>query len=325
MKRNFYYVFKEAVKYSYSALLANTCYYLPVRGVPILLYHSIDETLSPISTSLHEFRMQMAFLKKINIKVISLSDLVQKNFLEDDRNLRAAVITFDDGYENNYTHAFPILEEFGFTATFFLTTSNVGGHPTWLKGYINETFSDFSDVKDPRKFKLDSCLISQINPPRLLYTEQDILGRLKGFELLSNARMMSWQQIKEMSDHGMDFGSHTLTHPLLENLNVKKLKDEIVGSKVAIEQALGRPVEFFSYPYGKFNEEVVKIVEQAKFLGACTADSGVANAYNERYLLKRLGVRSLLDVKLYFSRGFNWYLGLRRRLRSEPTYESPKP
>ncbi|MHC4570462.1 MAG: polysaccharide deacetylase family protein [Planctomycetota bacterium] len=314
MKRDFYYILKEAVKYSYSTFLSNTCYYLPVQGVPILMYHSIDNTLSPISVSPHEFRMQMAFLKKINTKVISLSDLVQECFLRDDRNVRAAVITFDDGYENNYTHAFPILKEFGFTATFFISTETIGGKPTWLREYTNKMFNDFSEAKRNRKIKLDTYWLTQINPGKLFYTEQDILKRLRGFELLSNARMMSWQQIKEMSDHGMDFGSHSLTHPFLINLNVNKLKDEIVGSKVAIEEALGRPVEFFSYPYGKFNEEVVKVVEQAKFLGACTTDLGVANAYNERYLLKRLGVRSLLDLKLYFSRGFNWYLSLRQRV-----------
>ena len=106
----------------------------PGRVTPILMYHSIgDDKESTLSVTPGNFSRQMAFLKRKGYSVISLDELVS-NITEGKPYLpKTVVITFDDGYKNNYVEAFPILEKHGITATFFLTTDHVGSK----KEYVN--------------------------------------------------------------------------------------------------------------------------------------------------------------------------------------------
>ena len=102
--------------------------------VPVLMYHNIDDnaTLSKLSVSPQSFRAQMGFLKRHNYNVVSLeelSDLIKHGKVP----YRTIAITFDDGYENNYMNAFPVLKEFGLEATIFISPALIGeeGYSTW--------------------------------------------------------------------------------------------------------------------------------------------------------------------------------------------------
>jgi peptidoglycan/xylan/chitin deacetylase (PgdA/CDA1 family) len=102
-----------------------------MKSVPILAYHSIDDTGSPISVSPRAFREQMELLRDRGARAVSM-----KEWLEEFESGRGEpgpsfVLTFDDGYANNHEVVLPILREFGFRATLFLTTDHVGGHADW--------------------------------------------------------------------------------------------------------------------------------------------------------------------------------------------------
>ncbi len=99
--------------------------------VPILTYHSIDDSGSVISTSRETFRRQMRFLSEASFNVVSLNELA--NCIRDNRTLpaNAIALTFDDGYQNIYTEAFPLLNQYGFTATVFLIADYCGKHNDW--------------------------------------------------------------------------------------------------------------------------------------------------------------------------------------------------
>ncbi len=110
------------------------------RWVPILCYHRVcpESEFGSDSRSLcvtpEQFTQQMAFLKLLRYKPVSLQNLVaslrgQKNIPE-----RSVAITFDDGYEDNYLHAFPVLKKFGFTAAIFLVTDFIGKTNAWDSG-----------------------------------------------------------------------------------------------------------------------------------------------------------------------------------------------
>lgn len=111
------------------------CLYIsPKYVVPILMYHHIDEggEISSLSVSPENFRCQMRFLARRNYNVIGLSELVRaiKNKQSLPRN--TVVITFDDGYEDNYTRAFPVLEKYNLPATIFVIVDSLG-----KQGYLN--------------------------------------------------------------------------------------------------------------------------------------------------------------------------------------------
>lgn len=96
------------------------------KGMAILMYHSVDNNEIFFTVKPKIFARQMAYLKKRNYRVISLEKLV--NYLESGEKIpqKTVVLTFDDGYQDNYFNAFPILKKHNFPATIFLTTGSVG-------------------------------------------------------------------------------------------------------------------------------------------------------------------------------------------------------
>jgi peptidoglycan/xylan/chitin deacetylase (PgdA/CDA1 family) len=99
--------------------------------IPILTYHSIDNSGSVLSTTPHKFRDQMQILQDRRFSIISLNNLI--NLIRNRQPLpsRTAVITFDDGFKNFYLKAYPILQEFGFSATIFLVPGYIGKTSKW--------------------------------------------------------------------------------------------------------------------------------------------------------------------------------------------------
>ena len=99
--------------------------------IPILTYHSIDDSGSVISTSPPVFQAQMKFLKESNFNVISLNTLVKSSDENKPLPEKSIILTFDDGFQNFYTEAYPILNKYDFTATVFLITDHCGKLNDW--------------------------------------------------------------------------------------------------------------------------------------------------------------------------------------------------
>jgi peptidoglycan/xylan/chitin deacetylase (PgdA/CDA1 family) len=121
-------------------------------------------------------------------------------------------------------------------------------------------------------------------------------------------KLMSWDEIKEMFNAGMEFGSHTLSHPLLVNYSREKMFNEIGDSKRALENILGSQVLCFTYPYGKFDEEAIKVVKKCKYQIACSTRMGKVNLKDDIYGLKRILIRgdeTPFDFYLQLTRGKN--------------------
>jgi peptidoglycan/xylan/chitin deacetylase (PgdA/CDA1 family) len=103
------------------------------KQIPVLLYHSIDDSGSIISVYFNEFKKQMKFLKDNGFKSISLDEYI--TYIKDNKPApsKSFVLTFDDGYLNFLSEVFPILRQYGFTATIFLATGYIGGSCEWIK------------------------------------------------------------------------------------------------------------------------------------------------------------------------------------------------
>jgi hypothetical protein len=118
-------------------------WFYPRYSVPILTYHSFDYGKGLLSVAPENFERQMHYLKDKHYNVISLEEFV--NGMKAGRIFahNTVVITIDDGYENNYTCAYPVLKKYGFPAIIFLITNNIGNNTCYLNwNEINEMSRD---------------------------------------------------------------------------------------------------------------------------------------------------------------------------------------
>lgn len=240
-------------------------------NLPILTYHSIDESGSVISTAPGLFRRQMNYLRETNWNVISLSDLVCSLVDKIPTFPKTIVLTFDDGFQNFYTDAFPVLAQYKFKATVFLVTDYCDKYNDWEANH---------------------------------YT-------------LPRNKLLAWRQIKELNELGIEFGSHTRTHPDLRKMSSDQVKNELVESKSAIEDALGREVTTFAYPFGKHDAGVKQIVKE-HFTAACSTNLGKVRPDSDLFSLNRLDSYYLKNPRLFdmlSSKSFDRYIQFRQAMR----------
>jgi peptidoglycan/xylan/chitin deacetylase (PgdA/CDA1 family) len=240
----------------------------PSSGLPILCYHSLDRSGSPVSVAPRSFADQMAYLRGQGYQAVTLHEVVEFAQKGHTSVKRPVCIVFDDGYQNNYTEAFPVLQKVGFPATIFVTTDYCGKSNGW--GQQNRT--------------------------------------------IPTLPMMSWSEIMEMSRHGIEFGSHTKSHPKLAELDAKIAHEELEGAKKALEHHLGKKVEYASYPFGSFNDEV-KVIAQSLFKAVVSTQLGKVRQGSHVHALERINAASdlfkRLPISLALAGSFNYYLAMK--------------
>lgn len=95
-------------------------------------------------------------------------------------------------------------------------------------------------------------------------------------ENVGKSGFMDWQMIKEMSDEGMSIGSHGLNHLNMVNLEINKAENELVKSREIIEKNIGRPVTSFSFPYGQYNNDLIKLAKKCGYMNCFISSHGLA-------------------------------------------------
>jgi peptidoglycan/xylan/chitin deacetylase (PgdA/CDA1 family) len=242
----------------------------------ILTYHSISEGDSPIKISPGLFADQMSWLQA-HACVAPLSGVVAALVQQKPLPERTVVLTFDDGYQDFYFSAAPVLRRLKFPATVFLPTAYCGrtngwpGQPNWVK----------------------------------------------------EEALMTWDQISELARGGFSFGAHSINHPVLADVSADVAEREIAGSKSQIEETTAKPVEFFAYPYGRWNPAVREMVRR-HYQGACSTAAGVLEPDADPFALPRADACYFRDPAWFgrmFTGPFLAYLAARRlirRLRGQP-------
>ncbi|MBE0437650.1 MAG: polysaccharide deacetylase family protein [Methylomicrobium sp.] len=119
-------------------------------------------------------------------------------------------------------------------------------------------------------------------------------------------KMLSADQLREMSDAGMEIGSHTCSHPDLSQLSFKQKLEELTRSKQLLEDLLQKPVTGFAYPFGRYNEDTLKAVRAAGYEWACSTRSGWFKKEDDPLLIRRVTIfsgdtPSILARKLCFA------------------------
>lgn len=235
----------------------------------------------------------------------------------------AVTITVDDGYGDFRSFAAPIFEAYDIPVTVYLITDFVDGKlwPWWdqLAFAVHHTSRPFADIAldgdgpachvstrtDPEREVAISKLVRSLtqcpNQVRL-----SVLNHLPDtFETdVPKQRPpeyapLTWDDARALESRGVEFGAHTVTHPILPSVEDKQaMHDEVAGSKARIEQQLHHPVLHFAYPNGDFNDSTVAEVASDEFLTAVTVMSGLNPPTQYPYLLHR--VSACLDIPDYY-------------------------
>ncbi len=130
--------------------------------------------------------------------------------------------------------------------------------------------------------------------------------------------LLTWNEIREMSQGTIDFGSHTQTHPDLTMLPTHRVEEELLGSKRKIEDAIGRSVDTFAYPYGVYNGAVRKIVK-THFNISCSTSLGFVSRQSDLFAIERLDMYYLRRPMVFerlFSKKIDLYIHFRGSVRN---------
>ena len=278
----------------------------------IIDYHRITPEKDHFvdSATQDELNWQCSILKKyFNVLPLKQAvELLQKGQLPP----RSVVITFDDGYANNYSLALPVLKKWDLPATFFIASGFLDGGIMWNDAIIESirrtdyeslelTKSDgftqelvgVLDLSSPKK-KINAAARLRVGMKYLELSQRDDL--VKKLVEITAAKMpqdimLTSDQVKEMYVSGMDIGGHTLTHPILTTIPVESARQQIEQDKQKLEAIIGEQISHFAYPNGKpdkdFVDSHIKILKEAGYKAAVTTQRGVAQPNNNIYRLPR--------------------------------------
>ncbi len=303
----------------------------------VLYYHQLtlkknqDELYDPwMFVEKDVFDSQMSFLKK-HYCPVSEEDVIAA--LEGRIKLppNAVWVTFDDGYKDNFTIAYPILKKQGVPATFFITTGYIDQSVVPAIGCVLEAFRltdlrsiDIETEGRVRSFDLGLWPQRKLVAARVMeflgngrpITSLQALGLAEQLKV-SRERMdldfMGWDEIREMGRSGAFIGAHTVTHPVLSALNKDELEWEVIESKRRIEQKAGVMVRSFAYPYGGDSHYDLKTISPALARSEIKIAVTTARGLNDLHAADRFRMRRM-DIGLRIDENilrFDLAVGLR--------------
>lgn len=285
----------------------------------VLMYHRVIDPngsrglyLQPgMYVTADSFDKQIAFLKKRYL-LLSLEDLIGRIKAGADIG-GCCAITFDDGWWDNFTNAFPVLMKYQAPATIFLATAFIGTNrlfwPEEISSYLagellpREGLGDVSpsaerflgQIETYRSESRASFLNHAIETLKTYSPKEReaILGlwRKNGRTHDLPPQMMSWAEAGAMRDSGLvTFGAHTAGHEILDQLPPSEARREILQSRDDIRRQLGVEATTFAYPNGNYNQPVMKILREGDFAGAVTTKKGFLGRDTPLLEIPRIGI-----------------------------------
>ena len=231
------------------------------KRVTILCYHDI----SPI-----RFKEHVTFLQK-HYTIISLKTFIEVKENGNIRSLpeKSIIITFDDGLKGNFS-LLPIIVECNIPITIFLVT-NVAGtyHHLWTKEVSDELNVEMKNIKDAERIRLMKEI--GFSDKRTFQTRH----------------CLSTEEINIMKQTGVDFQSHTHTHPILPNCSEEKVRFEMVNSKKFIEENI-QLCYAIAYPNGDYSDREIAMAELTGYSAGLTIDWGYNDALSDDLKLRRI-------------------------------------
>lgn len=296
-------------------------------NVQILTYHRVNDEHDPFcpGVPIQIFAEEMEYVVN-NFHVCSLDEAVE-GIRKRDLAENTVVVTFDDGYKDNYLNAYPILRVLSMPATVFLATDAIGtGKVLWH----DQVFSAFRQTKKPflewinggsNVLPLGSIqdrLAAQVHVLQCLrrcspnQRSKSIDCLIRQLEVSHTTHdpslMLDWNEVEEMRRHDISIGAHTATHPILSTLSEEEMKIEIRCSTDALIKNLGAPPLSFAYPNGRnedFTDKAKEYLEEAGYACAVSTVFGFNEYGQDLYALKRGGPWE--EFLPMYALKLNWY------------------
>lgn len=286
------------------------------QSVAILMYHRVAEPswgtknlfIKTISATPRQFEEQLRFLCS-RFKVLSLEKYIYLAISSKKISPNTAIITFDDGYRDNFLYAFPLLKKYRLPATIFLTSGLIGTNrlPWWdrIKWHISQTclpevvFNGIGPLLLTTPLEKHKAIYLILREFKLLHPDeikpklQELIGQL-GCNFANEPReqlFLSWDEVRQMYRQGITFGAHTVSHPNLAKLDTKEIIRELSESKQAIEAEVQTSVRTFAYPFGQnghFDTRTKELLKNAGFLCALTTLYGRQDLSGDLYQVRRI-------------------------------------
>ncbi|MCC5827074.1 polysaccharide deacetylase family protein [Alkalimonas sp.] len=263
------------------------------NALTILTYHRVAPegqiTYLP-ALSTEAFSRQLAWIKRY-YQVLTLAD-AGRMAAEGQLPEHAAVITVDDGYDDCFHYIFPLLQQHGLCATFFITTAGLEQGQLWEEQIAEAIIDAPLDCQQLRfnttdypvhtfatRLRLAKTMIDKLKYLTIEQREQQVASLRQATGVRHSSRQfLQPEQIRQMAKAGMEFGAHSVHHPILMLEQDAVAEQEIRRSKHQLEQLLQQEVISFAYPNGQygrdFDDHHIAMVKQAGFRYAVSTVPG---------------------------------------------------
>lgn len=291
----------------------------------VVMYHRVitnpaeDPFRLGMCVTMRRFREQIAFFRDY-FEPIGLGEGARRRQEGLPMPRRAVSITFDDGYADNLSAAWPILREYGMPATVFVTTGDrVDGPGLWWDRVIHAVANTTESALDLSSIGLNSQdalalgrshRVGSVTSLLALLWEHDIDTILEAVGRIEKAlcpfpnpntlpARLSDEDIAALHGEGVEIGAHTVHHPDLRMTSDERMQRELLEPKQILENIIGATVDGFAYPRGLCDRRVIKAVGDAGYRYAAVTQRGLNRDGNNPFLIERMGApdTGVADVK----------------------------
>lgn len=231
------------------------------NSIPVVMYHHVSKADRELNVYPELFEDQLRDLSHKGWKTLSGEEFLHFSEDETDRPKKCVLLTFDDGFADNYVFAYPMLKKFNMKAMMFVATNFITDDEVKRDTFVSMTHNDAW---------------------KLAYSDR------------RSEVMCTWKELEEMETSGVfDIQCHGTTHDTPELMREKKykaVKDDLIGGKAVLETRLSKKAYHFAWPRGHYDEEGVRIALDAGFRALYTTERG-ANTKDTLHAVNRLPVK----------------------------------
>jgi len=273
-------------------------------GMRILMYHGVGTNDFPTQT----FIAGLRFLRR-NFDIVPLDSIIKKLLAGDPGTGREIALTFDDGLRNNLTVLYPILQRTETPAAFFVVPGLVERNE-WLwthdarQRLLSLTDVDCYVFAGELQAPASECLgiidwMKAVPNKQRIEIHQRIRDRTKSFVPTPAQHeqfdLMTWDDLTSLDPRLITIGSHSMNHPILSMISEDEIQTEIVDSRRLLEERLQRPVEYFCYPNGDYDNKIVAAVRKT-YTAAIAVKSKTVACDDDPYCLPRVSAEAQPDL-----------------------------